>query len=319
MPQWVLENRLFELARSGKRQTHLIPAILIALGIVFVSQFFVLPVIISHIFLYGMPENLQEGKILAGGLSAFEAGLWMTAILISSFIFIYVFVAIWLWFWEGRAFWSIGLEKDHALIKYLRGLFIGLLSFSAVVGLLALMGAVSIEDSNPNLQGINALSGVLIIFIGWVIQGAAEEVLTRGWLMPSLSVRYKPWVGIGVSSLLFAFLHSLNPNLNAMGMLNLVLFGVFAALYALKEGSLWGICAYHSIWNWAQGNFFGFQVSGSQAAGGTLINLIETGNDLITGGGFGPEGGLVVTGVLLISILLLVFWKLKPTEKENVN
>jgi len=43
---------------------------------------------------------------------------------------------------------------------------------------------------------------------------------------------------------------------------NLALYGLFAALYALREGGIWGISAQHTAWNWAQGNIFGLQVSG---------------------------------------------------------
>ena len=94
--------------------------------------------------------------------------------------------------------------------------------------------------------------------------------------------------------------HALNPNLSLIALLNLFLFGLFAALYTLYEGGLWGVFSIHAVWNWAQGNIFGFEVSGQLAPGGTMFNLMETGPDVITGGPFGPEGGLAVTIVLLV-------------------
>ena len=83
-------------------------------------------------------------------------------------------------------------------------------------------------------------------------------------------------------------------------------YGLFAALYALREGGIWGISAQHAVWNWAQANLYGFEVSGIGANGGSLFNLMETGPDPLTGGAFGPEGGLAVTLVLLLAIALLV-------------
>jgi uncharacterized protein len=90
-----------------------------------------------------------------------------------------------------------------------------------------------------------------------------------------------------------------------ISLVNLALFGLFAALYALFEGGLWGIFAIHSIWNWAQGNLFGFEVSGLELQSGVLFDLMEVGPDWITGGLFGPEGGVVVTIVLLVSSALV--------------
>ena len=84
------------------------------------------------------------------------------------------------------------------------------------------------------------------------------------------------------------------------------LFGVFAALYTLYEGGLWGVFSIHSAWNWAQGNLFGFEVSGLEEVGNTAINLMEVGPDMITGGPFGPEGGIAATIVLLTSSVLVL-------------
>jgi membrane protease YdiL (CAAX protease family) len=191
--------------------------------------------------------------------------------------------------------------------------------FAAAVGILALFGSVSFEQGNPAEQGFPAIAGVMLVLIGWIVQGGAEEVLIRGWVLPVIGARYKPWVGLLVSSLIFALLHGLNPNLSVIALVNLALFGVFAGLYAMREGSMWGISALHTVWNWVQGNFFGLQVSGNGAGGGTLINLMETGADWLTGGEFGPEGGLAVTIVLLISIAITLFWKSNQINEPQPN
>ncbi|MGQ0604895.1 MAG: hypothetical protein ACT4QE_24705 [Anaerolineales bacterium] len=47
------------------------------------------------------------------------------------------------------------------------------------------------------------------------------------------------------------------------------------------------------------------QVSGNDDAGPILWNLQEAGPDLITGGAFGPEGGLAVTVMLVVSIVVV--------------
>jgi uncharacterized protein len=70
---------------------------------------------------------------------------------------------------------------------------------------------------------------------------------------------------------------------------------------------LWGVFAIHSFWNWAQGNLLGLEVSGSTIGGTTLLNLKANGNDLITGGAFGPEGGLAITLVLIAGCAFLFY------------
>ena len=145
-----------------------------------------------------------------------------------------------------------------------------------------------------------------------------KKTLIRGWVLPVIGARYKPWIGLLVSSLIFALLHGLNPGLSVVALVNLALFGAFAGLYAMREGSIWGISALHSVWNWVQGNFFGFEVSGTNASGGALLNLMETGEDWLTGGTFGPEGGLAVTIVLLVAITVILFWRKKEIRQETI-
>jgi len=96
------------------------------------------------------------------------------------------------------------------------------------------------------------------------------------------------------------------------------LFGLFASVYALKFNSIWGVCAIHSAWNFVQGNIFGLQVSGMDKMV-TIWRFEAIGNDYITGGDFGPEGGLSVSIVLLIALIVLINLKLHRNDDYNVN
>lgn len=307
---WFTESRLFDLARQGQRLTHIGLVIPFSFLFALLSQLGAIPLFLVMSRIYGMTNSGIDMQ----NASALEAGFWMGLQLIFSFALIYLILWAWLKFFEKRPFHTMGFEAGDALNKYVRGFFFGLLMFGGSVAILALTGSVAFENGDPAKQGAAALGGVVLVLAGWLVQGAAEEVLIRGWALPVIGARYKPWVGLLVSSLIFSLLHGLNPGLSAIALVNLALFGVFAGLYAIREGSLWGICAIHSVWNWVQGNFFGFEVSGTEAGGGTLLNLMETGADWLTGGPFGPEGGLAVTIVLMISIGLVMFWKHKPAE-----
>ena len=309
---WFTYSRLFELARQGKRLTHIAAVIPLSFLFALVSQLGVIPLVIIMGSIYGITED----GISMQGTPALEAGFWMSLQLIFSFVLVYAILWAWLKFFEKRQFWTLGYEVKNALMQYGRGFLFGALMFGGAVGILAIFGSVAFEQGDPTQQGIAALGGVVLVLIGWVVQGGAEEALIRGWALPVIGARYKPWIGLLVSSLIFAGLHGLNPGLSVFALINLALFGVFAGLYAMREGSLWGISALHSVWNWVQGNFFGFEVSGTNAGGGTLFNLMETGEDWLTGGTFGPEGGAAVTIVLLIALAVTLFWKGKETVQE---
>ena len=330
-PSYVQPNsHLFELARSGKRLTHLILVLILGITFVLVSQmiglFIAPPFILLIAFLTGKTSIAQFQSIMTNinqdldqfkTVESFLATPGMQALirlfypsdgygaaiyLISLFGPVFLLLWLWLHFFEKRPFWTLGFEGKNPIIAYVRGMGVAFITFSTAIGLAALMGYIDVEQNSQQLDGMLALDGVIVVFLGWMVQGAAEELLTRGWMMPVIGARYnRPWLGIIISSLYFGILHLCNNEISSIAILNLFLVGLFASLYTLHEGGLWGVCGFHSGWNWVQGNILGFEVSGNPQVAGTLINLEEVGPDIITGGGFGPEGGLAVTVVLLIS------------------
>lgn len=220
---------------------------------------------------------------------------------------------------EKRKISSIGFEKLGFLKKYLLGFVIGLILMSIVVLILYLFGFVDINKNPSQPVGIFAISNVSIILIGWIIQGGTEEILTRGWLMNVLSARYNVHIGLFISSVFFGALHLPNPNVNYIAILNIILVGYLFGLYVLKTNDLWGACGIHSAWNFAQGNLFGFEVSGINVSIGSLLDLNLKGNPSISGGNFGPEAGLCSTVVLLLGIILIFYLDKKGLFKKYFN
>lgn len=298
-------NRLFELARSGRRLPRFIAAITMASVFVIGGQIIgVIPLLLLYginIFPYDLPP-LQ---------TAFQEAF----ILVCTFVPIILLLWIWLAVIEKRPFWTLGLESTGAIRKYLRGVLIGVGMFTTVVLTMSILGFTEFEGGDPGMQGLPALGSVLLIYIGWTVQGPVEEIVMRGWLMPVIGGRYRPWLGIFISSLMFSSLHILNPNINILAIVNILLVGIAFALIALWEGGLWGVFGLHAAWNWAQGNLFGFEVSGLMPATGTLINLKESGPDIITGGSFGPEAGLITTILYLITCAILLFLLKQKNER----
>ncbi|GAA0704901.1 type II CAAX endopeptidase family protein [Paraclostridium ghonii] len=217
---------------------------------------------------------------------------------------------------EKRSLSSIGFSKHNWFKKYLLGFLIGLILMSLVVLVLYLFGFVYLEKSPVQPVGRFALLNISVILIGWIIQGGTEEILTRGWLMNVLGTRYNLHFGLFVSSVFFGLLHLSNPNINLIAILNIILVGYLFGLYVIKTNDLWGACGMHSAWNFAQGNLFGFEVSGLNVSIGSLFDFNLTGNSVVSGGVFGPEAGLAATFILILGIITIIMLDKKGIFKK---
>ena len=160
---------------------------------------------------------------------------------------------------------------------------------SAVAVGLALLPDTALALGQLWTVGLAALGGGLLTLFGTVVQSSGEELLFRGWLLPTIGARYGPRIGVAVSSAFFSLAHGLNPNATALGLLNLSLFGTFLALYALAEGGLWGACAWHTLWNWTDNVLFGLRDSGGPPRPALLVSITPSGPDIVTGGAFGSS------------------------------
>ncbi|MGD8190632.1 CPBP family intramembrane glutamic endopeptidase [Brevibacillus ginsengisoli] len=190
---------------------------------------------------------------------------------------------LWIRYVEKRPIHTIGFTKKAAFQKYTKGLLYGLILFIVITGAMLALGYLKLD-----LQKVDGtvLSSMFIWMIAFLIQGAGEEILFRGWLFQVISVRTRVWVGVVVSSLVFGLLHLLTPQFSLYTFIAIVCYGIFFSLLFLKEGNLWVNCGVHTIWNWAQTCILGFGVSGEKAIGGnTLFNpILKEGPEFITDG-----------------------------------
>ena len=203
---------------------------------------------------------------------------------------------------ERRAFRTLGLTGKRMLPDYLAGLLLGFAMFSAVL-LLILAGGAAVREENA-VQPKPLLAGCLAV--GWMIQGFSEELTFRGYLMMSLGTRTKPWRAVIYSAVCFALAHLGNSGISLPALVNLTLFGILMSLLVLRTDSIWCAAAVHAVWNWAQGSFYGLQVSGMET-GASFFRFALTGSRTWLGGGaFGPEGGAAATLLLAVCITVLL-------------
>ena len=285
------ENDFFVLAKSGKRITHIAIAIPLLI-VIFFAGFIFSELLVFQILL----KNPQVPRIFRELYT-----------LIISFGSVILFVWLWVRLFEKRSLFTVGFTKSKALKKYLSGFLTGILMLSGVMLLMVIFGNVQFEVG-ANVFNFNVFHIIFLFLIGYIVQGASEEILARGWQFQVIGARYKPWLGALISAILFVLLHGLNPGITIFAIVNLLLFAFLMIVLVLRNKSIWAACGWHSAWNWCMETIFGLNVSGTEGSG-SLLNLTSKGSEFMSGGEFGPEGSIFSTIVLIVGILVLVLKK----------
>ena len=228
------------------------------------------------------------------------------------FGFTALLILAWAWLFERRSPASLGLN-GAALIRYGRGLLVGAGFLLASIGLAWALGGYRIEGAGVWTAPAPVLFiPIACLFVGFMVQGGTEELMLRGWLMQLVASRHGLVIAIIVNSLVFTLLHAGNIKPSAelfLGLANLLLFSLLVSLYAIKEGSLRGVCAWHSAWNTLLGVGFGLDVSGGKIAVQSLIVDLAPAQGApwwLTGGAFGPEASVTTSVVLLAGVTYLL-------------
>lgn len=212
---------------------------------------------------------------------------------------------------EKRKVESLGFFKNHIISSYLKGMGIAVIGILLVISILQFKGEITLNVSSLPV-GINGIILFGLILIAWVIQGAAEEILVRGYMFQSITVKYGVYKGIIFSSVVFSLLHLGNSGVTAISLINILMCGLMLCLLVLKEENLWGACGFHTAWNLFQGNVFGMNVSGNALD----VSLFQThiGEASIWNGGpFGMEGSILTTGFMIVVSGILIWQLSKKT------
>ncbi len=212
-------------------------------------------------------------------------------------------------FLDGGTLLDLGFHREAGWLKeVLGGLLLGILLIGLILavewgaGWLQILGfAWQVEPA-----GLTVVS-LLGYFIMMTLVASYEELSFRGYVLQNLNAEWGVIVALIASSVLFGLFHALNPNVSPIALLNIFLAGVLLAACYLVSGELWLPIAFHFSWNFVQGPLFSFPVSGVVTRGLLLTEI--GGNPLITGGGFGPEGGLVGAVATFLGLLILLLWR----------
>jgi len=140
-----------------------------------------------------------------------------------------------------------------------------------------------------------------------------EELLLRGYIFAVLreSVGWR-WTLI-TTSIAFGLLHVPNPGADAESVLLVMLAGFFLGSVLLATGSLYAAIAVHFAWNWVMAALLHTAVSGIPIIAPDY-RVIDAGPDWLTGGAWGPEGGLAAAFSMFVIVIYIYARHLRRLE-----
>jgi membrane protease YdiL (CAAX protease family) len=193
------------------------------------------------------------------------------------------------------------------------------LSVLALLGLWMLL-IEALPATDVQIDGVSPAAGatpgalrLLLLLLGFLGQGGVEEWIFRGYMYRALKDRWPWWVAALVLSALFGLMHAANQSFSAAALINTFLAGLLLTLLVERSGSLWSATLAHGVWNFAVASLASLPVSGVRVF--HLLNTAVSGPEAMTGGGFGPEGSLVLTGLAVPLVALL--WPRKRGDRAQ--
>jgi uncharacterized protein len=223
----------------------------------------------------------------------------------------------------GLATWLVGvraLRLDATALRWrvrlapARGIAAGL-AFGILPAAVAMMlgvftaGAGWLRDTG-SLADWLAQSGKTVLILAPA--ALSEELMFRGFPMVMAARAIGRGRAVVLLSVLFAVAHIRNPDVTPAGLGNIALAGIWLSLAFFSPGGMWTAFGAHLGWN-ATLAALAAPVSGLPFD----IPYIDyrMGHPVwLTGGAFGPEGGLLATSALTVTVVLVAQWiRKEPT------
>lgn len=174
-----------------------------------------------------------------------------------------------------------------------------------------------------------AVSMVFVIIL-FMLVAFQEELLCRGYMVSDLK-KIMPAAAIFVPAAAFSLMHLRNDGfsfddqrkaiMTGIALLNIFLIGLIFGVYFYFTRDLWLVIGVHFSWNFVQGSVLGFNVSGIETASLFDTSLsVNRAYTVFTGGILGPEGGIIVTCVLvLLALMMSVYAKCSKIPGKEAN
>jgi membrane protease YdiL (CAAX protease family) len=191
-----------------------------------------------------------------------------------------------------------------------------LITTGAMIGIFAVELALGVIQA-----GVADFRPVFALLFGLVliVQGLIDEVLMRGMLVSGLSMLLggRPIVAVLIGGVLFAATHMFLAGASPLSVISNGLGGVMYGLAFVLTGRIWLGFGLHFAWNFVQGPILGFTLSGHPTEGG-VFQIADLGPAWLTGGAYGPEGGVVGIAFRFVIIGAVFAWNIAQDVKKKI-
>ncbi|MFL5495075.1 MAG: CPBP family intramembrane glutamic endopeptidase [Gemmatimonadales bacterium] len=197
--------------------------------------------------------------------------------------------------WRSRLGWAAGIGA---------GLVLGILPAAVAMTLgVFTAGASWVRDSGSLVDYAGGVGKTLLLLAPAAL---SEELMFRGLPLVLTARAFGRPAAIVLLSVLFALAHVDNPDVSVRALGNIALAGILLSLAFYSPGGMWTAFGAHLGWN---GTLvaLGAPVSGLPFQI-PLVDYTMGGPSWLTGGSFGPEGGLLSTVAITATIVLAAQW-----------
>jgi len=249
---------------------------------------------------------------VAGELTVGRARLGSQEILFQWISLASVVIATWIMLRRvDKLPWStVGLDRAAASpLLIANGLAFGALTIGVTCLVLLGAGLMRIDQTVPGSWWGEAWRSTLV----FLPAAFFEELFIRGYVFAVLR-RAGGWkMALIVTSVVFGLLHAWNPNPDAESILAVIVAGFFLGAIFLATRSLYAAGAAHFAWNWVMSGALHIAVSGVPSRDPDY-RVVETGPDWVTGGPWGPEGGIAAVVAMFVVLFYLYGRYLRQLE-----
>lgn len=289
---------------SSQRRLRLVPRLLLYV-LFYLLSFLGFSVLVNLTGTFSLTSSLIASGIIEAGLTLLV--VWSTGKLL-----------------DRRPFTDFGFQFNRGWLKDLCfGLALGAALMTAIFLFEWVMGWVSIVE----FFGTNTMysfvptraffwSQFFQALIFYFLVAFSEELFFRaypfinlleGFQKIKIKREWAAWLAAVLTSAVFGLAHVGNPHATWISTLYIFLAGIMLSIGFIYSGQAALSIGLHFTWNFFQGVIFGFPISGTVSPA-NLIRIEQHGAELLTGGSFGPEAGLVGVIAMLLGILLIYIY-----------
>lgn len=226
---------------------------------------------------------------------------------------------------DKRDFSEYGLVfKKRSFVHLFIGILIGGFSVVLIFWVGKVMGVLSISEAGPP----QSLQLLFPFALKMLLVGVLEEAFFRGYLFTNfydgfksktISKKQALVIALILSSVCFGLAHFNNSNASILSIIFLSINGMVWCIPFILTKNLGLSIGLHTAWNFTQTQI-GFTMSGNKALN-PFFKIENNGSNLLTGGEYGPEAGILgligFMAMLLLSLIYLNFTRENDNEIKS--